>query len=329
MRRQRTPPPHRPAALPRSRLPRTHPHQSISQPPSPPAALRNNGQAASPDPRGVMRFAGGETVALRRLHHYLWATDAVVRAPLSPSLSSTLSAPPPSPLSSPPAAHPLNSPSRPPFALPRAAQPPARRRTSTRATACSARTTAPSSAPGLPTGASARARCTPSWPATRRSTPPTRAPTGACGEAPQQQQPRPDILCLALCRSARSGCGGPGEKRTRLPWLPFFAHPPTHPPACTHTRTHTHPATGWSSSSSGATGSVSSSPASASASSGAAGSRGAGGGGAARGTTARWRTSSAGRRARGHAHSAAALRAALADDDVAGSCARFRSLRTG
>ena len=33
--------------------------------------------AVSPDPRGVMRFRGGETAALGRLKHYLWDTDAL------------------------------------------------------------------------------------------------------------------------------------------------------------------------------------------------------------------------------------------------------------
>ena len=33
--------------------------------------------AINPDPRGVMRFQGGETAALARLNHYLWGTDAL------------------------------------------------------------------------------------------------------------------------------------------------------------------------------------------------------------------------------------------------------------
>ena len=35
--------------------------------------------AVSPDPRGVMRFRGGETAALARLKHYLWDTDALAK----------------------------------------------------------------------------------------------------------------------------------------------------------------------------------------------------------------------------------------------------------
>lgn len=41
-------------------------------------------EAAAADKRGVMRFEGGETAALKRLHHYLWASDAIVRGPHRP-----------------------------------------------------------------------------------------------------------------------------------------------------------------------------------------------------------------------------------------------------